>query len=939
MTLMRVTAVDYTTARDAAEPVVKLCGRDQHGERRVHWIRGTRPYLYVQEGEELPIDHAHRVVRFEEGFAATDPRPEYHQTPLKRWVCRVPDDVTAIKNDMEETWESDIPYYRRCSIDYDLSGYVEVPDEKEFHIDDVDTSPEVTPEDAIEPRIVYGDIEVLMSDDPIDVMLEEADQTITNITLYDTHEDQYDLYVLHPDGDFDTEELTEQLKLNGLDPDETEVVVHKTPTEEALLDSFLGYFEDRRPDLTTGWNWVNFDVLYLLRRLKRLHSKDNNLDINRLSDAGGTKKNFSDYHGDLARAVIGVPAVDMLKLFRERIEFTQWRSWSLEYVSQEVLGRGKIADVNVNYGFEHDRERLAAYNAIDVQLCVEIDETRDIIETCMGLAEESQVQIYDVFSEMRLVDGYIMARAADDEILPEQSETDVPENAGGLVLEPARGITEWVGVMDLKSLYPSSIITWNISPETVEWRDNLDWREAASDYDLKVPWVPEASEVTYPVTDDQIEWDRLVTSLDEEGLVPKYLKLLFKNRAEAKAEMAKYENGSTEYETWDRKQYGLKVLMNSFYGVSSNDYWRLAKHGLGDAITSASRYALYKGKELVERQGYEVIYGDTDSCFFSLERPGGPDDEERYKEKAVLDGKGLVSSVNAGMEEAIRESGLDGDHPYLDGTLDHETDSHCLYYEFEKLYRRYIQFGKKKRYAGLVVWKDGKDVDLLDVTGFEAKRSDSPELAAEAQREVLHMVLDGEDFEAVSGYVSGLCDDIQKEAVDLARIARPKSLGKPMEDYATVTQTVKACRASEQQLGKTWMKGDDPFLVFLKETPPLEPAVSVMALEWGEDLPDGYSIDAEEHIRICLESPLEPILAELGWEWREVKNAVQTGDALDGDWGDPNVQVSGTEPDEALHGNSQKTAGGRGGASSRVDEGKADEPDDDSSGNALEADW
>lgn len=891
---MRVTAVDYTT--QGTEPVVLIAGRDTDGNRRVHYVLGTEPYLYAPEGTEVPDGHAHKLDRREPGYESFD------GVPLERWYTRVPDDVAAsgtrgkegLADLIENPYESDIPYYRRCSIDYDLSGYIEVPDEREFHIDDVITDVEVTADEAIEPRVVFGDIEVLHEGADFEQMVEDADKTVSHVTLYDTREEQYDLYALD-EGEIDGTQLKKDLRANDADPDELDIVLHRCPTERALLDSVLGYFEDVRPDLTTGWNWVDFDILYLLRRLKRLYDPDDeddaNLDLDRLSDGLGTKRNFRDYHGSLARAVSCVPAVDMMQLFAEKMVREGWRSKSLDYVAQQVLDRGKISGVNVNDGFEKYPSTVAAYNLLDVELCVGIDEVRGVIDFFFQLAELSQVQIYDVFSEMRLVDGYVMSRADDDEVLPPQpDDADIPENAGGLVLQPSDGISEWVGVMDLKSLYPSSIITWNISPETIDWIEDFD-----DEPDMRIPWVPEAAnigegeEYSYPVTDDDVSWDRLGTRLDEEGLIPKYLKRLFAVREEMKDERANFDPDTDEYETWDRKQYAVKVLMNSFYGVSSNDHWRLGKHGLGDAITSASRYGLFKGKQLVERAGYETIYGDTDSVMFSL----GHHDK---KKKAVLDGKGLTNQVNAGMEEAVRESGLEGDHPFMDEDLPHARDAHCLKYEFEKLYRRYIQFGKKKRYAGNIVWKEGKDVDKVDITGFENKRSDVPLLAAECQKEVLHMVLDGRGLDAVSEYVSGLTDDIRAQDVDLPRIARPKSLGSALDDYDHPTQTVKACRASQDQLDKNWVKGDDPFLVFLNGTPPMTPNVDVIALEWGEDLPDGYVLDAEEHIRIGLELPLKPILDEMGWTWREVKTGNIAGNAVESDWG---TASAGTDDDAA----------------------------------------
>lgn len=943
MTLMRIFAVDYFT--DDEEPVVKIAGRDEHGERNVHYVEGTRPYLYVLEGQEVPEDEEFRVVEKDGGYQATDPRNEYHDAELEKWVCRVPDDVGELAGYEFETWESDIPYYRRCSIDYDLSGYVRIPDERTVHIDDVEA--DVEPEESIEPRVVFGDIEVLSGNQSFDEMVENAEQKITNITLYDSHTETYDAYILDPDREVSSHDLALHLKENGLDPQETTVNTHYAPNERALLDSFLGYFESHRPDLTTGWNWVEFDILYLLRRIKRLYdegsqgTKRYNLDLDRLSDAGGTSRNHGSYHGQLARAVSCVPAVDMMTLFAEKMVREGWRSKALEYVSHQVLERGKVEDVSVNEGYQNHRSELAAYNIIDVELCVAIDQKRGVIEFFQQLAELSQVQIYDTFSEMRLVDGFLMAHHDDDEILPPQpDDADIPENAGGLVLKPSNGIVEWVGVMDLKSLYPSSMITWNISPETVGWQRDFD-----GDPDLIIPWVPEASnigeegEYDYPLTGDDVGWTQLGASLEEEGIVPKYLKLLFADRGDAKAERDQYDPDSDEYERWDRVQYALKVLMNSFYGVSSNDYWRLGKHGLGDAITSASRYALFKGKQVVERIGYGVKYGDTDSAFIDLDR----DEGHGVKQKAVLDGKGLTSQVNDAMVEAVRESGLDGAHPHIDpdGPLPHARSSHCLRYEFEKLYRRYVQFGKKKRYAGLIVWKEGKDVDTIDVTGFETKRSDTPELTERAQKEVLRKVLAGEGFEGVSAYISGLCDDIKNADIELRKIARPKSIGKPRDQYDAVTQTLKACEVSEMELGKAWRQGDDPFLYFVDETPAMTPDYPVVALDWDDELPDGWGLNHEEHTRIALRDPIQPIIDELGWSWKEVKTGAKAGSALDGnDWGTAEEDGGKDSPSSTTPGDESQDGDGaspeRG--NQRVEEDGNDDSNADSGG-ALSSDW
>ena len=185
--LMRVTAADYTVIGegDDEEPVVKLAGRDEYGERRVHWVYGTRPYLYVREGTSVPEGYQSRVQRQLPGFETFD------GIPVERWNVLVPDDVREIKDTLDdETWEADIPFYRRASIDYDLSGYVRIPDSKKVQIDEVETEVRPDAENTIDPRVVYGDIEVLPDGTDFDQMVEDASCPVTAITLYDSHEQE-----------------------------------------------------------------------------------------------------------------------------------------------------------------------------------------------------------------------------------------------------------------------------------------------------------------------------------------------------------------------------------------------------------------------------------------------------------------------------------------------------------------------------------------------------------------------------------------------------------------------------------------------------------------------------------------------------------------------------------------------------------------------------
>ena len=885
--LIRVTAVDYEN--EDGEPIVQLSGRGQDGERVTRKVEGIPPYFYAREDESWEVEGEEAVRSIQSGFESFD------GIPLSRIDVQVPGnagDRSPEKNLTEAfdvTWESDIPFYRRVSIDYDLSGHIYVPDKDRCSIDEIDTDVKVTGSNIIDPRVFIADIEVLPPDGvSFDEMMEDYNGIVSHISVWDSHADEYIALHLDPEGEVDLSEVDELIGEQAASAaSETlseersrDITVRSYETEESLLNGFLTLFERRRPDLVSGWNWIDFDWDYLLGRFEQLDG----LNEHRLSDIGWV----NGYQTE--RKVDCLPAFDMMDAYCDKMTFSEWRSSALDYVSKSELGVGKLPDISIVESFGEAPNELLAYNIIDTMLCVALDRQEGIHDFFYSLAELSQVQIFDTFSEMRLVDGYIMSRADDDEILPTMREKDIPENAGGLVLDPSDGVQEWVGVHDLKSLYPSAIITWNISPETINWyEDNPEPTETS----LNIPWLPDADHAEGgKFTHDEIDFDEMWTDLTVEGLIPKYIRQLFPERQKRKERRNEHEPGSTLYAVWDRKQAAVKVIMNSFYGVMSNNYWRLGEYGLGDAVTSAARYTLWKGKEICVDEGQMPYYGDTDSVMISLAEPG------EGKDVALRRGKELEEELNSRMDECIAASGMPEGavHPYLGDDL-HGTDRHCLVYEFEKLYRRFFQAGSKKRYAGRIVWKEGKDIDgEIDTVGFESQRSDSPELTSEVQPEVVNRILSGEGFNEVSEYIRGIISDFKQREMEMYKIALPASLGQGLHEYGN-TQVARACRFSNKNLGKTWSEGDDPWIYFVKKTPAMTPGTDVIALDWDEEPPEGYELDDNAIFDRALKGPLLPILREIGWRWTEVKQGSQTQSAAEASWEVPE-EAEDDESDE-----------------------------------------
>jgi len=146
--------------------------------------------------------------------------------------------------------------------------------------------------------------------------------------------------------------------------------------------------------------------------------------------------------------------------------------------------------------------------------------------------------------------------------------------------------------------------------------------------------------------------------------------------------------------------------MNTYYGVSGYARFRLYDREIGSAVTSVGRAIIEHTRKVIENMGYSVIYGDTDSCMIML-----PKMERDDTIKTAFE-----------IEKALNQS-------YSEFALDKlGAEEHYFSIKFEKIYRRFFQAGKKKRYAGYLVWKEGKDTEQIDIVGFEMKRSDSPSL-------------------------------------------------------------------------------------------------------------------------------------------------------------------------------------------------------------------
>jgi DNA polymerase elongation subunit (family B) len=864
--LVRVTDLTYD---DSNELVVTMVGRTKDGRRVVKDIYNTEPYMFVPEKAKSPNrledELRDKIIETRSGFQSYDGRR------LIQIVTEYPSDVSDIRSEYpeEDRYETDIIYERRCTADYGLSGYVRVPKSQSIDISEVEDVDESKLDESISPRICIADIETEVPDVFTDDFAEEAPNKVQAITCYDSYDDEYTLFCLDAEHAVDPGEIRNHIEghwegdpdaVDKTDYTEAPITFKRFSTEKSLLKDYVHYIQEKRPDVVTGWNYVQFDHQYLVNRIGALST--NEFSQHSLSDIGGVGG------WKIERFVPGMPAVDMMSAM-QKIVYGERESWSLDYISHDVLGLGKVKGDENSY--DENRSMFMAYNIVDVQLCVALNEAQGIMPFWYQIAEICSIPIYSVGSTMKECEGYLFKHRDQNEILPATDAESQKQAEGGLVLPPSDGVKDYVGVTDLKSLYPSSIITCNISKETMTYdRDEAD---------IIVPDMPlNYEEVDDTITREDISWNLgegncVGFSLDTEGILPKYLKLLFSERERKKEMRSKHEPGTIEYEMYNYQQRAVKVIMNSFFGVSDNQYFRLSEEGLGDAITAASRFVQWYGVQKIEEQGYDVIYGDTDSLMLELVDSG----EHVSEPSDVIEtGLSLEETLNKRMSPIASEFGVPARHPYVDvSEMPHnlpDSENHLWQYEFEKLYRRFFQAGSKKRYAGWVVWDEGDDVDKIDTVGMESERSDTPSLAKSVQTNFIELVLKDNSFDELSEFIQQKVNGIENLSYGVDNIGKPSTINKPIEEYPNRPMPRAVEHINEYVDSYSWSVGDDPWLVYVDSSPDGQPVIDVIALPWTADtLPYGFELDVDKHIEMCLLQPIRPIIEEVEYTWAELK--------------------------------------------------------------------
>ena len=574
-------------------------------------------------------------------------------------------------------------------------------------------------------------------------------------------------------------------------------------TESEMLDTFLDIIQD--VDVLSGWNSEGFDIPYTVNRVTKVLSKE---DTRRfcLWDQFPKKREYEKY-GKTAVTYdfIGRVHLDSLELYR-KYTYEERHTYRLDAIGEMEIGENKtVYEGTLDQLYNNDFRRFIEYNRQDTALLDKLDKKLKFLDLANTLAHECTVLLATTMGAVAVTEQAIINEAHKrGMIVPNRVNRDGIDTqaAGAYVAYPKKGIHEWIGSLDINSLYPSAIRALNMGPETivgqlrqdgtkeyidsqtaknksfaaawegmfgsVEYTDvlerkvgrdiTIDWEDGGSDtlsaaqvYDLifesNQPWMLSANGTIF--------------TYEKEGIIPGLLKRWYAERKEMQAKLKECiaAGNKIEEEYWDKRQLVKKINLNSLYGAILNPGCRFFDNRIGQSTTltgrAIARHMAAKVNEIITGEadhiGRAIIYGDTDSCYFSAYSTLKKDIEKGqipWTRESVIE---LYDTIGETVNGTFVKFMQDAFHcPRTRGDV-------------IKAGREIVAskglFITKKRYAVLYYDKEGKRSDSdgpgkIKAMGLDLKRSDTPVVIQEFLSAVLTKVLNGETKESVLEYIT-----------------------------------------------------------------------------------------------------------------------------------------------------------------------------------------
>jgi DNA polymerase elongation subunit (family B) len=446
-------------------------------------------------------------------------------------------------------------------------------------------------------RVLVYDIEVEMESGLPDPTI--ASNGITSIALHDSVSNHYWVLILDENG-----------KLQKKQTDTTTVIPFST--ERQLLETYLDLYEQINPSIVTGWNIDYFDTPYLYNRLTNVLGESH---AKRLSPIGQCF--YSPYRQRYF--IAGVSYLDYLTLYKN-YTYVELANYRLDTVGQTELKEGKIEySGNLDDLFRDDIDKFIQYNLVDVELIVKLDRKLQFIDLARAICHAGHVPYEDFVYSSKYLEGALLTylkkkkRVAPNKPADRKERMEALKEAGedkfigAYVKDPIVGKYNWIYDLDLTSLYPSIIMTLNISPETIIGK--VDGWDAEKFYRGEVDWYTfegeslsrENLKLLLEENNCSIASNGVLYRQDVVGCIPDILDHWFNQRVEFRKLEKQYgTDGNTEkYIFYKQRQLVQKILLNSLYGVLGLPAFRFYNIANAEAVTLTGQTIIKRTADIV----------------------------------------------------------------------------------------------------------------------------------------------------------------------------------------------------------------------------------------------------------------------------------------------------------------------------------------------------
>jgi DNA polymerase elongation subunit (family B) len=687
---------------------------------------------------------------------------------------------------------------------------------------------------------------------------------------------------------------TKQIRTWGLGPFDNKqpnVSYRAFSDEHSLLNDFIHWWmiEENTPEVITGWNSIFYDIPYLVRRLEKILGEKL---MKRISPWGivSEKETFVLGRNQIYYNIGGISQLDYLDLYK-KFTYKAQESYRLDYIAEVELGQKKLDhsefDTFKDF-YTKGWQKFCAYNIKDVELVDRLEDKMKLIELALTMAYDAKVNYNDVFSQVSMWDTIIYNYLKDRNIvIPPKTKSEKSEKyAGAYVKEPVPGVYDWVVSFDLTSLYPSLIMQFNISPETL--------------LEEKIKNVSVDKIIHKQVNFGNLE-NKCVTAngclydKTKRGIFPELVEKIFNDRQFYKKKMLsakqEYEKKKTkelekEISRCNNIQMARKIQINSLYGAIGNEWFRYYKLENAEAITLSGQVAIrwienkinaYLNKILKTEDVDYVIAVDTDSNYLNM----GPLVNAVYKEKSRTT-ESVVSFLDKICKTEIEK--------YIQGCYEELAEYMNAYDQKMIMKRENIAdrgiWTAKKRYI-LNVW-DSEGVRYaepkLKMMGIEAVKSSTPAPCRKMIKDGLKIMMSGTEDEVIK-FINECRQEFRtfspeqiafpRTASDIRKYSSRDGIyskGTPIHVRGSLLFNH---HIKEKKLTNKYSlinNGEKVKYIFLKKPNIIQENVISFISEFPKELGLDKYIDYELQFEKSFLDPLKSILDSIGWKTEHTTN-------------------------------------------------------------------